>query len=61
MMPDAGKAETSHERLKDKAWFRRMLTVGPVIVHLKSNYPMRRNYLEGFDGNMNTTIMLDLN
>ena len=51
MMPGTGKGKTAYEKIRDRARFRRRAAVEPVIGHLKSDYRMLRNYLQGLFGN----------
>ena len=51
-MPGTGKGKTAHEKLKDRARFRRRSKVEPVIGHFISDYRMLRNHLKGVEGDM---------
>jgi len=56
-IPSSGKGNTSYQKSKDRARFRRRASVEPMIGHLKSDYRMIRNYLKGTEGDMINTIM----
>jgi len=49
MMPGKGKGKTAYEKLRDRARFRQWAAIEPVIVHLKNDYRMLRNYLKGVE------------
>ena len=56
-MPGTGKGKTAYEKQRDRARFRRMAAVEPVIGHLKSDYLMLRNYLKCVEGDIINTVM----
>lgn len=56
-IPGSGKGNSSYQKSKDRARFRRRASIEPIIGHLKSDYRMIRNYLKGTEGDMINTIM----
>ena len=59
-MQESGKDNTEYEKTRDRTLFRRRAAVEPVIGHLKSDKRILRNYLEGVEGDMISTIMVTI-